>query len=271
VTLARQGRPHPDPSVILTALAAARAVQRWYEVVLVGALAVLAADVLVFRAFWTLSPAGFDAYLVMLGVMALACVTAVALLGRWGIWPPTAVRIEAAGIRYEVARRPLTPLAPITVATSPRRWRPILVCGALSLIGIVALETATPAPWWAQVARVVCMLLALACGALLGRRTLNAPPPWARRRPRAGSPVLTLDDNGIALPHLGVAMPWPQVADVVVLAVDRAGLALLVWSNAAPPTTVGVPAAWLSLPVEDVVAAARDHVAAARAAASAGN
>lgn len=271
VTLARQGRPHLDPSVVRTALAAARAVQRWYEVAAQVDVAAAAALLVVWR--FASGPPWSVESLVSLGVLAIALVLSVIVIfGRWGIWPLTSVRLEAVGVRHAVAHRPVAPPVPLTVAVAarPRRWRPLLVLGALLLVVVVTLQTKDPAPWWLQVTKVGCMAAAVGC-ALLLRWAVRALPPWARRRPRAGSPVLVLDDAGITLPHLGFAIPWPQVADVVVVADDQAGLALLAWTNPAPPTIVGIPAAWLSLLVEDVLAAARDHVVAARAAASTEN
>jgi hypothetical protein len=269
VTQARQGLPHPDPSVVRVAAAAAHAVGPWYEVAFTVCLAAATALAVGWR--FASGPLESTGSLVSIGVLLASLVGSLfVIFGRWGIWPPTAARLEAVGVRQAMAHRPVAPPVSLTIPTSPRRWRLYLVLGALLLVFVVAVYTKVPAPWWARALQLAGTAIGVVCGLLLNR-ALHAPPPWARRRPRAGSPVLTLDDTGVALPHLGVAMPWPQVAGVVAVAVDRAGVSLIVWNNAVPPTTVGVPAEWLSLPVEDVVAAARDHVAAARATAAAGN
>jgi len=127
VTLARQGVPHPDPSVVRAALAAARAAQTWYFVVFAGLAVAVTAGALVFRAaFWTRTPAGFTAYVVLLGWILVAVLVAVSLLGAWGIWPSASVHLGAAGVRELVARRPVAAAAPLTVPAAPRRWRLLL-------------------------------------------------------------------------------------------------------------------------------------------------
>jgi hypothetical protein len=125
-----------------------------------------------------------------------------------------------------------------------------------------------PEPWWLQIVGTVCLTAAAACGVLLGRLR---QPRWWRGMPRHGRPVLILDDGGITVPHLGVALPWAQVA-AVDLQVQQMMLGLVVFPTATWPTahrtaTIGVPTAWMSIPTENVLAAARDHLVAARAAA----
>jgi hypothetical protein len=82
-----------------------------------------------------------------------------------------------------------------------------------------------------------------------------------RRRPSPGRPLVVFDGSGIALPHLGVHLPW-AVAVVDVQVVYRQGLCLRIAGIDA-----GVPIRWLSEPPERILAVARDHVVAAHAAA----
>jgi hypothetical protein len=252
VTLARRGVAHPDPSVVPVALAAARAVQRWYLVVFVGLGVAMTAGALVFRAFfWSRTPAGFTAYLVLLGWLILASLVTVILLGAWGIWPLASAHLEAAGVRDLVARRPVAPAAPLTVPAAPRRWRLLLPYFALLLVGYFAIQTALP--WW--ILTVACQIAAGGCTWLSLRRA--TVPRWARRRPRAGAPLLVLDQNGLSAPHLSLVLPWAGVTNLDLHVIHRVGLTLYL-----PDAAVGVPVEWMSTPSADVLAAIRDHLAA---------
>jgi hypothetical protein len=261
VTLARQGVPHPDPSVAGTALAAVRAVQRWYEVVAWCCFAGLVLSLLAYLG--SLHEPDNYATLVMLGLVLAWSGLATMLMNRWGISPAASPWLEGVSARDVVARTSPARPTPLTVTTRPRARRLwIAAAGAAVLYTIVFRGfhngDPDPDPWREELLSAICPMATFGF-ALIGRRLQL--PPWARRRPRGGRPLLVLDGAGIALPHLGVTLPWTQVASVDLQVIRQPGLFVHI-----ADADLGVPVTWLSEPPERVLSVARDHLAAARAA-----
>jgi hypothetical protein len=267
VALARQGVAHPDPSVVRTALAAVRAVHRGYEVVGLVMTGALTAGGVALYALRPPDQARLIAVLLLFACFLTVGIASFVLPAWWGLGIRTTPRLEGASIRGLVARRPLGPPTSLTV---PARRQPSpIALGIVSAFGanLLLAGLLMPEPWWLQLVSTGCVTAGAAGGALLG--PLNQPR-WSRGLPRRGRPVLILDDRGIAVPHLGVALPWAQVA-VVELQIEQWVLGVVVTpvASAYRTATIGVPTAWMSVPPEDVLTVARDYLIAARAAAPA--
>jgi hypothetical protein len=259
---ALSGQPHPEPALSMTALAWARAARlnsRWgAKYALVGVVLAIAATV------WTIHQVTGGPVSVWL--MILQNALAFGTIGAVAYWWNEQGAIEVANLRAALAAGRLAPTTDVAYSgpIAHARQSRLVVIGPLFFLSTFLFGDIYW-PW-----RSALQLAGLLTGILVLVWYFRLPP--ASRR-------VDVTDEGLAIPHLKLTVPWRDIesVDVDLIAVKRQLVAGIRWQLKDPQTSienprlrqrivaaggsVDVPFHWLDVLPEDVVASSRHRLA----------